>query len=187
MWHCKHKVGAKYRTNWNNLAIYAYLWIHWHVVKPGKAIKNLPTPNFRQNWNEQFNVHELFSFLWCSTCLKFGFQPKCDVQECSKFSPVVMWLRLPFFSHFDFSRKTKNFKPFFAKNEKKPEKRSYLIGTYQFYSTASGRACPCLLGPTYLLNLFIYWACLPSEIRNFNLKYSNNYFYFNRRASEHRK
>ena len=24
-----------------------------------------------------------------------------------------------FFSHFDFSRKTKNFKPFFAKNEKK--------------------------------------------------------------------
>ena len=29
----------------------------------------------------------------------------------------ILWL--PFFSHFDFSRKTKNFKPFFTKNEKK--------------------------------------------------------------------
>ena len=40
---------------------------------------------------EKIDVRELFSFLWCSTCSKFSFQPKCDVQKYSKFGPVVMW------------------------------------------------------------------------------------------------
>ena len=41
--------------------------------------------------NKQFDVHELFSFLWRLICLKFRFGPKCDVRNCSKFGPVVMW------------------------------------------------------------------------------------------------
>ena len=36
----------------------------------------------RLSWNIQFDVSELFSFLWCSTCPKFGFRPKCDVSKC---------------------------------------------------------------------------------------------------------
>ena len=56
------------------------------------------------SWNKQFNVHELFGFLWCSTCSKLDSGPKCDVRkvrcsdiqcsECSKFGILMFVPRL---------------------------------------------------------------------------------------------
>ena len=58
---------------------------------------------------------------WGEVCEEALQQP---VQHFSPLNTVAgMWeLWVAFLSHFDFSRKTKNFKPFFAKNEKKTKK-----------------------------------------------------------------
>ena len=51
------------------------------------------------SWNKQFDVHDLCSVLWFSTCSKFDFGPKCEVQkvqcsECLKLSTLAFIPRL---------------------------------------------------------------------------------------------